>query len=248
MAAALSSACGRVGLSKDQAKPFVALSLSGDTDLNLAAYTGAFCESDDGRRLRLQATAGAAIPSNAYAFGRMAADRSLKTLIASGYVQVKEETLAPDAAEVNHPACGTREFCPACPLIAKYYVATYRLTPKGKELFLETPISEDEYLRLYNSGPIAGPFDDVQQALGDDMPMKISVGIAVKAFDVTSVTTDSTNKTARVDYDWYWKPDARIDKTGLQRLVPTGRNHATVQLKQLDDGWHLERDASPPAE
>jgi len=248
LASAISGACGGLGLSKDQAKPFVALSLSGDTDLSLAAFTGAFCESDDGRRLRRQATAGAAVPSNAYAFGRMAESSSLKTLVANGYVELKEETLAPDAAEASHPSCGKRDICRGCPVISKYYVAMYRLTQKGKDLFLETPVSEEEYVRLYNSGAIAGPFDDVQQAFGDDMPMRISLVIASKAFDVTGVTTDSTNKTAQVNYEWYWKPSSRIEKTGLQQLIPKGRSRATVQLKQLDDGWHLERDASPAAE
>jgi len=248
VAAALSSACAGSGLSKDQAKPFVALSLSGDADLYLAAFTGSFCESDDGRRLRSQRSDGAAVPSNAYAFGRMADNSLLKTLVANGYVDLTEETLAPDAGEARHPACGKRDICSACPVISKYYTATYQLTPKGKDLFLTTPVTEDDFMSLYNSEPLLGPFDDVQQAFGDDMPSRISILVATKVFDVTGVATDSARKTARVDYEWYWKPAPRLDKTTFQQLIPKGRNRATVLLKQLDDGWHLERDAAPPSE
>ena len=242
--AALSSACIGSGPSRDQAKQFVALGLASDADLQLAAFTGTFCESDDGRRLREDSHAGVAVPSNAYAFGRMADNRPLKALIANGYVAVKEEALAPDVAEERHPSCGKRDVCAHCPTISKYYVATYTLTPKGKDLFLVTPIEEGDLLRLYNSDSM-GPFDDVQQNFGDDLPFTISVSIGTKAFDVTRVTTDSSNNTARVDYEWYWKPAPRIDKTALKQMVPQGRNRAAVSLKQLDDGWHLERDDVP---
>src|SRR5579864_3277342 len=108
--AALSTACAGFGPSKDQAKELVALSLSADADLKFAAFTGTFCESDDGRRLR-ESHAGAGVPSNAYAFGRMADNGPLKTLIASGYVALKEETLAPDVGEARHPSCGKRDVC-----------------------------------------------------------------------------------------------------------------------------------------
>ena len=242
--AALSNACTGSGPSRDQAKQFVALSLAGDADLQFAAFTGTFCESDDGRRLRAQSQAGVAVPSNAYAFGRMADNRLLKTLVANGYVNVKEETLAPDAGEASHSSCGKRDVCEGCPTISKYYVTTYALTPKGKDLFLVTPIEEGDFLGLYNSATM-GPFDDVQQTFGDDMPFTISVTIGTKAFDVTSVTTDSKEKTARVDYEWYWKPAPRVDKTTLKQMIPQGRNRASVLLKQLDDGWHLERDDVP---
>jgi hypothetical protein len=241
--AALSNACAGFGPSKDQAKELVALSLSGDADLKFAAFTGTFCESDDGRRLR-ESHAGAAVPSNAYAFGRMADNGPLKTLIADGYVALKEETLAPDAGEARHPSCGKRDICSSCPTISKYYVATFDLTPKGKDLFLLSPIDEGDMLRLYNSDTL-GPFDDVQQNFGDDMPFTFSVTIGTKAFDVTGVTTDSNAKTARVDYEWYWKAAPRIEKTVLKEMIPPGRTRATVSLKQLDDGWHLERDDEP---
>jgi hypothetical protein len=188
--AALSNACTGFGPSKDEAKQLVALSLSSDADLQCAAFTGTFCESDDGRRLRAQSQAGVAVPSNAYAFGRMADNGLLKTLIANGYVDVKEETLAPDEGEERHPSCGKRDVCARCPAISRYYVATYELTPKGKDLFLVTPIAEGDFMRLYNSDTIV-PFDDVQQALGDDMPLTISVTIGTKAFDITRVITDA---------------------------------------------------------
>ncbi len=242
--AILSSACAGFGPSRDQAKQLVALSLSGDADLTFAAFTGTFCESDDGRRLREQRNAGAPVPSNAYAFGRMADNGPLKTLIANGYVARKEETLAPDAGEARHPSCGQRDVCARCPTISKYYVATYELTPKGKDLFLVSPIDEGDMLRLYNSDSL-GPFDDVQQTFGDDMPFTFSVTIGTKAFDVTNVTTDSNAKTARVDYEWYWKAAPRIEKTVLKQMIPPDRNRATISLKQLDDGWHLERDDEP---
>jgi hypothetical protein len=243
----LSSACSGAGLSKDRVKPFVALSLASDAELHLAAFTGTFCESDEGRRLRLHPNVGGAVPSNAHAFGRMADDPLLKKLAALGYVDLKEETLSPDAAEASHPACGKREICARCPVISKYYVATYRLTPKGKDLFLVTPVTEEDFTSLYNSGPLTGPLDDVQQEFSDDMPLRISVVVATKAFDVTGVATDSANKIARVAFDWYWKPAPRLDKTTLQ-LIPQGRNHASLQLKLLEDGWHLERDVAPPPE
>jgi hypothetical protein len=242
--ATLSNACAGFGPSKDEAKQLVALSLSGDADLKFAAFTGTFCESDDGRRLREQSHAGAAVPSNAYAFGRMADNGPLKTLIADGYVALKEETLAPDAGEARHPSCGRRDVCARCPTISKYYVATYELTSKGKDLFLVSPIDEGDMLRLYNSDSL-GPFDDVQQTFGDDMPFTFSVTIGTKAFDVTKVTTDSNAKTARVDYEWYWKAAPRIEKTVLKGMIPSGRNRASLSLKQLDDGWHLERDDEP---
>jgi hypothetical protein len=241
--AALSSACAGFGPSKDEAKQLVALSLSGDADLKFAAFTGTFCESDDGRRLREQ-HAGAAVPSNAYAFGRMADNGPLKILIADGYVALKEETLAPDVGEGRHPSCGQREVCARCPTISRYYVATYELTPKGKDLFLVSPIDEGDMLRLYNSDSL-GPFDDVQQTFGDDMPFTFSVTIGTKAFDVTNVTTDSNAKTARVEYEWYWKAAPHIERTVLKQMIPPGRNRATLSLKQLDDGWHLERDDEP---
>jgi hypothetical protein len=245
-AAVIALACSGTGLSKDQAKPFVALSLATDAELHLAAFTGTFCESDDGRRLRLHPAEGT-VPSNAHAFGQMANNALVKQLIAEGYVGLKEETLPPDSAEASHPACGTRDICASCPVISAYYVSTYQLTPKGKDLFLVTPATEEDFTRLYNTGPLTGPLDDVQQEFSDDMPLRISLVVATKAFDVTGVSTDAANKTARVNFDWYWKPVARIDKTRLQELVPKGRNHATVQLKDLEDGWHLERD-SPPVE
>jgi hypothetical protein len=248
LTSAAALACGSSGLSKDDVKPLVALSLSGQTDLNLAAFTGTFCESDDGRRLRTRSTDPAALPSNAYAFGRMADNAFLKTLISSGYVTAHEEEQAPEVAEGTHPACGTREMCEGCPSITKYYVRTYELTPKGKDLFLVTPATEGEYISLYNTALRDGPFDDVQQELGDDMPMRISVVVATKAFDITRVTTDAAGKTARVDYEWYWKPSQQIDKTPLRQLVPQGHNRASVDLKQLDDGWHLARDAEPAAQ
>lgn len=245
-ATSLSTACAGSGLSKDEAKPFVALSLASDAELHLAAFTGTFCESDDGRRLRSHPNA-VAVPSNAHAYGRMADDALLKKLIALGYVDRKEETLSPDAAEASHPACGRRDVCAGCPVISRYYVATYQLTPKGKDLFLVTPVTEEDFTSLYNSGPLTGPLDDVQQEFSDDMPLRISVVVATKAFDVTGVATDSASKTARVAFDWYWKPAPRIDKTTLQ-LIPQARTHASLQLKQLEDGWHLERDAAPPPE
>jgi hypothetical protein len=178
----------------------------------------------------------------------MADDALLKRLIALGYVDLKEETLLPDAAEASHPACGKRDVCEGCPMISRYYVATYRLTAKGKDLFLVTPVTEEEFTSLYNSGPLTGPLDAVQQEFSDDMPLRISVVVAQKAFDVTDVATDSEKKTARVDFEWYWKPAPHIDKTMVQQLIPQGRNHASLQLKQLDDGWHLERDVAPPPE
>jgi hypothetical protein len=245
--AVLSNACAGFGPSKDEAKQLVALSLSSDADLQLAAFTGTFCESDDGRRLRAQSQSRVAVPSNAGAFGRMADNGVLKTLIANGYVDVKEETLAPDEGEERHPSCGKRDVCARCPTISKYYVATYELTPKGKGLFLVTPVAEGDFMRLYNSDTIV-PFDDVQQAFGDDMPLTISVTIGTKAFDVTTVTTDFRRKTARVDYEWYWKPAPLVEKTVLKQMIPPGRNRATVSLKQLDDGWHLERDDVPPSQ
>lgn len=237
-------ACGGAGLSKDAAKPFVALSLSGNNELQVASFTGPFCESDDARRTRMQ-NGLAAAPSNAFAFARMANDRMMKTLIANGYVSLKEETLAPDEAEARHPACGKRDTCARCPVVSKYYVDTYDLTAKGKELFLATPATEDEYTRLYNAPAISGPFDDVQQEFSDDMPVRISVVAARKTFDVTAVTIDSGSSTARVSYEWYWTPAPNIEKTPLKDLVPKGRNKASLQLKQLDDGWHLARDADP---
>lgn len=243
-AAVMSLACSGSGLSKNQAKPLVALSLANDADLHLAAFTGAFCESDDGRRLRLHPAEGA-VPSNAHAFGHMANNALVKQLVAEGYVSLKEETLQPDTAEASHPACGKRDVCAGCPVISKYYVSTYQLTPKGKDLFLVTPATEEDFTSLYNTGSLPGPFDDVQQELSDDMPIRISLVVATKSFDVTGVTTDAANGTARVNFDWYWKLAPRIDKTSLQQLVPKGRNHATVQLKALDDGWHLERDGAP---
>jgi hypothetical protein len=85
----------------------------------------------------------------------------------------------------------------------------------------------------------------VQQNFGDDMPFTFSVTIGTKAFDVTNVTTDSNAKTARVDYEWYWKAAPRIEKTVLKAMIPPGRNRASDSLKQLDDGWHLERDDEP---
>ena len=235
--------CGSSGLSRDEAKPFVALSLSGNKELQVASFTGPFCESDDARKTRLQ-NGLAAAPSNSFAFGRMANDKLMKTLIASGYVSLKEETLAPDDAEARHPACGKRDTCARCPAISKYYVDTYELTPKGKDLFLATPATEDEYTRLYNAPAISGPFDDVQQEFSDDMPLRISIVVAEKAFDVTGVT-DSGDKTARVNYEWHWTPAPKIETTPLQDLIPKGRNKASIQLKQLDDGWHLARDAAP---
>ncbi|HEX4346685.1 MAG TPA: hypothetical protein VHZ73_03895 [Vicinamibacterales bacterium] len=169
----------------------------------------------------------------------------MKTLIASGYVSMNEETLAPEAAEGRHPACGKRDTCPRCPVVSMYYVDTYALTPKGKDLFLETPATEDEYTRLYNAPAISGPFDDVQQAFSDDMPVRVSIVVAEKAFDVTSVTTNASDKTAQADYEWYWTAAPKIDKTPLAELIPKGRTKASVRLKQLDDGWHLDRDAAP---
>ena len=244
-AALLASACAGSGLSRDQAKAFVALSLASDAELHLASFTGSFCESDDGRRMRSQPNAAVAVPSNAYAFGRMADNAVMKKLVAAGYVDLKEETFAPDSGEARHPACGKRDICLACPVISKYCVATYQLTPKGEGLFLVTPVTEDDFTNLYNTGAPAGPFDDVQQAFGDDMPLRISIVVATKVFEVTSVATDSVEKTASVNFDWHWKPASRIDKTMMLPLIPQGRNHATVQLKLFDDGWHLERDAPP---
>jgi hypothetical protein len=243
----LSTACGGAGLSKEQAKPFVALSLANDADLQLASFVGSFCESDDGRRARLGPSGGASVPSNAQAFGHMANNALVKKLIAGGYVEVSEETLPPETAEARHPACGKRDVCAGCPVISKYYVTTYQLTSKGKSSFLVTPATEDEFTRLYNAGPINGPFDDVQQEFSDDMPLRISLVVATKAFDVTGVSTDSGKKTARVNFEWYWKPAPRIDQT-LQRLIPSGRSRGSVQLKQMEDGWHLDRDMAPALE
>jgi hypothetical protein len=245
LVATLSNACTSAGPTRDQAKALVALSLSNDADLQFATFTGSFCESNEGRRLRSQRDAGLPVPSNAYAFGRMADSKSLKTLVANGFVKAREETLGPDIAEQSHPACGRRDVCARCPTVSKYFVTTYELTPRGKDLFLVTPMTENDYMTLYNSGPIPGPFDDVQQEFGDDMPLQISVTIGSKAFDVKKVTADADGKTARVVYEWYWKPASRIEKTALRQLVPPGRNTATVSLKHLDDGWHLERDDVP---
>ena len=88
----------------------------------------------------------------------------------------------------------------------------------------------------------------MQQEFSDDMPLRISVVVATKAFDVTDVSTDPEKKTARVDFEWYWKPAPRIDKAMVQQLIPQARTRATVELKQLEDGWHLERDVIPPPE
>lgn len=244
LVAASSLSCDGSGLSKDDAKPFVALSLSGNNQLHLASFIGPFCESDDARRTRQQSGLAAA-PSNSFAFGRMASDSLMKTLIASGYASAKEEALAPDDAESRHPACGTRDVCARCPVVTKYYVDTYELTPKGQDLFLTTPATEDEYTRLYNAPAINGPFDDVQQAFSDDMPLRISVVVAEKAFDVTGVTTNTSDQTADVHYEWHWVPAPKIDKTPLAQLIPKTRAKASIRLKQLDDGWHLDRDAAP---
>jgi hypothetical protein len=240
--AATSVACAGSGLSKEQARQYVAASLSDQSELDAAAFTGSFCESDEGRRERIQG--GGAVPSNAYAVGRMADDPLLNKLIAAGYVERKEEALTPGVAESIHPAC-KRDLCLECASISKYYVATYQLTPKGTELFLSAPVTEDEYMRLYNTGQNNGPFDDVQQEFGDDMPMRIFVVVATKTFDVTRTAVDMGNRTARVDYEWSWKPSPRIEKTVLRQMIPTGRSRASVQLKQLEDGWHLARDAEP---
>jgi len=239
--ACLSIACGGSALSKEDAQQFVALSLAGDTELHFAAYTGTFCESDDGRRVRQQN--GPNLPANAFAFGRMENNGFLKTLTANGYVETREQTLAPDEAEASHPSCGKRDVCDGCPVISKYFVRTYQLTPKGKDLFLVTPITEGEFLTLYNTPQIGGPFDDIEQAFGDDMPSTISVTIATKAFDVIDTTMDAANKTGKIEYEWYWKPEAKIANTALQQMIPSGRTKASVVLKHLDDGWHLNRDS-----
>src|SRR5262249_24061416 len=200
---------------------------------HLASFIGPFCESDDARRVRQQHGIAAA-QSNSFAFGRMAADGLMRTLIAGGYASVKEETLAPDDAEGRHPACGKRGVCPRCPVVSNYYVDTYELTSKGKELFLTTPATEDEYTRLYNAPTINGPFDDVQQEFSDDMPLRISIVVAEKSFDITGVTTNASEKTAQVTYEWHWTPAPKIDKTPLVQLIPKTRTKATVRLKQLD--------------
>jgi hypothetical protein len=240
--AATSIACAGSGLSKEEARQYVASSLSGQSDLHVAAFTGSFCESDEGRRERTQGSG--AVPSNAYAFGRMADDPLLNKLIASGFVEKSEETLAPDAAESMHPAC-KRDLCPECASISKFYLTTYRLTPKGSALFLTAPINEDEFMALYNTGQNNGPFDDIQQEFGDDLPTRIFVVVATKAFDITRTEVDLGSQSARVDYEWSWKPSPRIEKTMMRQMIPTGRNRASVQLKKLEDGWHLARDAEP---
>jgi hypothetical protein len=237
----LSIACGGSAFSKEDAKQFVALSLAGDTELHFAAFTGTFCESDEGRKARLQN--GASVPTNAFAFGRMENNAFLKTLVANGFIAVKDQELSPDDAEASHPSCGKRDVCDGCPATSKYYVRTYQLTPKGKDLFLVTPITEGDFLTLYNTPQIGGPFDDIEQQFGDDMPSTISLTLAKKAFDVIQTTTDATKKTARIDYEWYWKPEAKVENTSLKQMIPSGRTRASVMLKQLEDGWHLNRDS-----